>query len=90
MIYPQTDYIIDNFVGSNNANCPILNYYIEPIVGGTSNDYSVVSKTYEMDKKTKKYKVKINTTYVEMKSTYKDPKITVHVPNFNASNLRND
>ena len=56
MIYPQTDYVIDNFFGSNNANCPILYYYIEPIVGGTNADYAVTSKIIVTDLVTKKKK----------------------------------
>jgi len=87
MIYPQIEYVVDHFTGSNSANCPIIEYFIEPIAGGTKDDYGYTTKDYNYDKKTKKTTVKITSKYVSINSTITDPKITLHVPNFNASNM---
>ena len=89
MIYPETDYVVDHFTGSNSANCPIIEYIIEPISGGTNLDYAVTDRSYDYDEKTKKSTEIITYTYVTINSTTSpaaDPKITIHIPDFNASN----
>ena len=45
MIYPNIDYVIDNFTGSNSANCPINSYTIVPIPGGVQADYTLTDQT---------------------------------------------
>lgn len=74
MIYPQIDYVIDNFSGSNHANCPIITYAIVPIPGGTSADYTTT------DAKAK------TSTPVTVASTVADSEITLHIPLIQESN----
>lgn len=59
MIYPNTKYVIDNFSGSNNANCPIESYTIVPILGGTSADFTATTVD---DDAVKKIEVTVNST----------------------------
>ena len=63
MTNPDDNYEIDNFI-SSNTGCAITHLTIEPVIGGTSSDFTIPGAS----------------TQITITSSLSDPKITVQLP----------